>query len=179
MYYAYSMDSYYGCPSELDTLVVQEIDVPEFQLPADTSIYLGDSLIIEGPPGYDNYNWSGGFTTRDFYFKPAISGIFRIILRINSTQMCYGEDEMVIEVRKVPEPLGSDGSQTIRVYPNPVASHVSIQGIKVHSVDLYDLSGRRVLSKKGNDENIRLGHLTKGTYILLINGMHSFKIQKN
>ena len=179
VYYAYSMDNYYSCPSEVDTLVVLEIEVPQFQLPPDTSIYLGDSLVIEGPDGFDNYQWSGGFTTKDFFFQPAIVGNFNVFLRINGTQGCYGEDHMLIEVIPAREPLGNVHNQNIQIYPNPVVNQVSIRGIEIHSVDIYNLTGKRIFSQNGNNETILLDRMSTGTYILLINGIHSFKIQKN
>lgn len=70
----------------------------------------------------------------------------------------------------------------IMIYPNPAVNYVQISG-KENFADkafhIYDITGKKVLiGKIDQNQKIALDNLTKGTYVLKIEGANAFKIIK-
>jgi hypothetical protein len=66
------------------------------------------------------------------------------------------------------------------VYPNPTTSFVFVNGFDIQEIELFTLSGVRIL--KTNNQKINLTTLPKGVYlakILARSGTVIKKIQKN
>jgi len=59
------------------------------------------------------------------------------------------------------------GASTIKVYPNPASSMLNVLG-EVNSVEIYNLTGAKVLVSNSN--HINVSSLAKGTYIAKVNG---------
>ena len=68
----------------------------------------------------------------------------------------------------------------ISVYPNPTANRIYIQGEKIFQAELFDLTGRKIITT--NQKQIDLGNISTGSYILQVtpqnNKTQSFKIIK-
>ena len=68
----------------------------------------------------------------------------------------------------------------ISVYPNPTANRIYIQGENIFQAELFDLTGRRIITT--NQKQIDLGNISTGSYILQVtpqnNKTQSFKIIK-
>lgn len=59
-------------------------------------------------------------------------------------------------------------SESISIYPNPASSgKLHLKGVKVRTVDVYDLKGRIVYS--GGSKSMDLSQLQKGVYIVVVN----------
>jgi len=57
----------------------------------------------------------------------------------------------------------------VQVYPNPFKDFLTIDiDENITEVEIFDLFGRMVYQKNGNNKNIQLSHLPKGSYILSI-----------
>lgn len=95
----------------------------------------------------------------------ASSGTVGAVSRI--TFLVLATDEVIAE-------------KNIRVYPNPTANILYFETEKASAfkVDVYDLSGKTVLSSTVENNRIDLGSLQSGTYIITVNGntTQSFKI---
>jgi hypothetical protein len=66
------------------------------------------------------------------------------------------------------------------VYPNPTNSTIYISGFDVKEVDIYSITGSRILTSK--IQNINLSSLPKGVYLVVVNanaGTVVKKIEKN
>lgn len=70
----------------------------------------------------------------------------------------------------------------VTIYPNPTADYINIKSTsKVISINVVDLSGKSVVSKKSADNQIDVRNLTKGTYIVTVetdNGTETKKFIK-
>ncbi len=58
----------------------------------------------------------------------------------------------------------------IKIYPNPAVNQITANGVtNIQRVDIYDMDGRKVISKATNDQavlSIDISHFSPGTYIL-------------
>ena len=55
-------------------------------------------------------------------------------------------------------------SNAITIYPNPTSSLVALNSDKEYNIEVYDMSGNKVLAGTGN--NINMEHLSAATYIV-------------
>ena len=55
-------------------------------------------------------------------------------------------------------------NSTIKIYPNPTTSILTIEGNKEYQIKVYDLLGNKVLETQGN--SINMEHLSTATYIV-------------
>ncbi len=63
--------------------------------------------------------------------------------------------------------IGKTASESFSVFPNPVKNNMIITGTKVSGINVYDICGKMVLSKrKINSGNISLELLQEGLYII-------------
>ncbi|WP_258104172.1 sulfatase-like hydrolase/transferase [Marinoscillum sp. MHG1-6] len=58
-------------------------------------------------------------------------------------------------------------SETLSVYPNPANGFVSVKGVDIQSIKMYDLSGSRVNPTFVNNQQLDVSHLKDGIYLLL------------
>ena len=74
----------------------------------------------------------------------------------------------------------SPAAGSIYVYPNPTANRIYIQGENILQAELFDLTGRKIITTK--QKQINLGNISTGSYILQVtalnNKQQSFKIIK-
>ena len=73
-------------------------------------------------------------------------------------------------------------NSTIKVYPNPTTSILTIEGNKEYYIEIYDMAGNKVMALTGN--NINMEHLSTATYIVkatdkLNNEELIYKVVKN
>ena len=60
-----------------------------------------------------------------------------------------------------------DFTNTMKVYPNPVTNHLTIESTsEIESLEIYDTNGRKILGQKSNDNSIDVSHLSAGSYII-------------
>lgn len=70
-----------------------------------------------------------------------------------------------------------ENTLTYNVYPNPTTDFINIDGVDVHSVKIFDMSGKLMISE--NSVKLDVSYLPNGYYTLLINDEKVFKIVKN
>lgn len=61
----------------------------------------------------------------------------------------------------------NERSQLI-VYPNPAGTYVNVQGVDVVTVELYDLTGRLVMSQNRDAGIVDISGLTSGIYTIVV-----------
>ena len=89
------------------------------------------------------------------------------IMRVNE-HGCFGGDNCDDIVTSVEAVDGAEASQ-ISVYPNPASDLLTVELTNLEEVQLYDLSGKKVLEQIGNTGDVLeldISKLTTGTYIL-------------
>lgn len=55
----------------------------------------------------------------------------------------------------------------VSIYPNPASDYVTVEGGNINRVDLYDISGKKLLIQS-NNKTISIGNLHAGFYIVRI-----------
>ncbi|WP_306642346.1 T9SS type A sorting domain-containing protein [Sanyastnella coralliicola] len=69
----------------------------------------------------------------------------------------------------------------VSAYPNPTNSSVNITGVKVESVQVFDLQGRMLVNRNsgvsGNDLDVSM--FPKGTYNVVVNAVYTIKLVVN
>jgi len=64
-------------------------------------------------------------------------------------------------------PLMKADHSLVSIYPNPACDYVTIEGKNINRVDLFDISGKRLLTQS-NNTTISIGDLPAGLYIVRI-----------
>lgn len=110
---------------------------------------------------------------------------------INGSWVSFGEDingELYIasingSVYKIIDAALSNNeidSDTLNYFPNPFEDYIQINSGRPINIELYDLSGRKLREFKNyNTEILDLSFLSKGTYILKVDGYLVKKLIKN
>ena len=110
---------------------------------------------------------------------------------INGSWVSFGEDingELYIAsinggVYKIIDAALSNNeidSDTLNYFPNPFEDYIQINSGRTINIELYDLSGRKLREFKNyNIEILDLSFLSKGTYILKVDGYIVKKLIKN
>ena len=110
---------------------------------------------------------------------------------INGSWVSFGEDingELYIAsinggVYKIIDAALSNNeidSDTLNYFPNPFEDYIQINSGRPINIELYDLSGRKLREFKNyNIEILDLSFLSKGTYILKVDGFLVKKLIKN
>lgn len=166
-YYAHA-ENYNGCISPVDSVTVIIHDRPFFTLMGDTAINLGESLIIPGPEGFEEYSWSGGFTEQDFHFTPAIDGVYYIQLRAYDRNGCFHQDYVTVIVEAIPLSAEINKRSSLEVYPNPTEGILFTNTTIRETVKVVDIAGREVLKTYIEGQQVDLSQLDKGIYFVVI-----------
>ena len=110
---------------------------------------------------------------------------------INGSWVSFGEDingELYIAsinggIYKIIDAALSNNeidSNTLNYFPNPFQDYIQINSDRPINIELYDLSGRKLREFKNyNQEILDLSFLSKGTYILKVDGYLVKKLIKN
>lgn len=105
----------------------------------------------------------------------------------NQNVTILGEDGYrdIYTIKVKPGNLGiteSELGEKIMIYPNPAVNYVQIsakENFADKSFQIYDITGKKVLiGKIDQNQKIALDNLTKGIYVLKIEGANAFKIIK-
>jgi len=80
-------------------------------------------------------------------------------------------------------PLATDdfASSTIKLFPNPTNSIITITGeVEIKNIELYDIQGRLLLSKDVNDTSsiLDISDKSKGVYLLKVIGATGYVVEK-
>ncbi|MFH2141129.1 MAG: T9SS type A sorting domain-containing protein, partial [Bacteroidota bacterium] len=71
-------------------------------------------------------------------------------------------------------------NQQILIYPNPVSENVSISGIDIYQIEIFDLSGKilKQINTKANYQKINMSNFEKGIYFFKVTCKNTVSIQK-
>lgn len=156
-----------GC-SGIDTIVVTYV-VP-IQVNLGNNVTANGSHTINAGPGFTFYQWSNGATGQTL--NVSTSGEYSVT--VTDTNGCHSSD--TVKVTIIPAGIRQiDRTQSWKVSPNPASDFISIDRListaSSVSIDLFDITGRHLLSEKSTSENaIRLdiGSLTAGKYFIRV-----------
>ncbi|HCY01217.1 MAG TPA: hypothetical protein DG754_13855, partial [Bacteroidales bacterium] len=85
-----------------------------------------------------------------------------------SAELVYNSD---------PSAIDESQSISIKIYPNPATDHIFISGVERASVEIYSITGNRVLQKQNYSHNqpLAIAHLANGVYIIKVKGQNLIK----
>lgn len=128
-----------------------------------------DSLRWDFGDGFEHISAAADSVVYHIYSTPGTYEVALVALR-----HCMADTlALTVEVpadSAGPSPVGvvpAEGVATPRVYPNPVSGRLTIDGLDVVSVEVYDPSGRSV-ARFGGTNHPDLGSLAAGVYLLRI-----------
>ena len=60
---------------------------------------------------------------------------------------------------------------SLKIFPNPVKDYIKIKyppNLIVYSISLHDITGRKIITNKNSNNQIILGNISKGIYLIVI-----------
>ncbi len=156
----------FGCTKTASTTVID--NRPVIDIGADTTIFIGDSLILDAGNVGATYAWSTTETTQQITVKTA--GTYTVTVT-DTTSLCSDIDTVTVQAIQGIADKGKDFHMAI--YPNPSSGNMNLalgsnffqnhQGVRFI---VYDLTGRRVkeFGISSPSSTLTLSNLEKGFY---------------
>ena len=165
--------------------VVEDTTIPVITITGDATVtvQVGDTYSDAGATALDNYD---GDITEDIVtvnnVDTDVVGQYTITYNVSDSSSNAATE--VTRTVNIESNLSVDENikSIFRVYPNPTKNSWKIStSIIIESIELYDIVGRKVLSDnpKTQDYEINGTLLSKGVYILLLNGKEVSRLIKN
>ncbi|HPR30669.1 MAG TPA: T9SS type A sorting domain-containing protein, partial [Prolixibacteraceae bacterium] len=126
----------------------------------------GDNVweyVVELVPDEGAHTWAWGF------------------LDLNNTWLVTGSDPTFTVPNSNPQTItyvvgGTDAesfASGLNIYPNPVHNMLTITGVDIQSVKVFNLQGREVLSEQNTTGTLDVSSLKNGAYFIQIDGMNN------
>lgn len=153
-----------------DSFLISIYQSPSLDLGSDTSVCLGDNMIIPGGTNFSSYNWSDGSTGQYLTFNSNSYGLGNhlVYLDVMDNNNCYGTDTLNVMVDDCSFINEMDLSP-ISLYPNPSKDKI-IVAIDNYTgpvkLSVFDLRSKLLFTSRTT--SLDLSSLSKGTYVLLI-----------
>ena len=152
--------------SYTDTINVEEYALPTIFLGNDTTIAVGNSLLLSPGSGYSNYNWSTSETSESISVDA--SGTY--FVEVTDNNGCKGSDTIVVTVSASVHYL--QGSK-IEMYPNPANAALNLVtdgNIIGARIEIVDVQGKMVHSEIAASNSLRLsvGDYESGLYHVIL-----------
>lgn len=161
----------YGCWSDTAFFTVNVTPAPEPDLgPTDTLCF--DETTILQPGAFSTFLWSDGSTASSLFVNAStlIPGNYLYGVTVTDATGCSGSDQVVI---KVIDCMGNETEmqeEATYAYPNPFDNVIKIaigdNDMGPFSIDLFDATGRRVLTQTGTKPELETNGLVPGFYTL-------------
>ncbi|MCB9245531.1 MAG: T9SS type A sorting domain-containing protein [Flavobacteriales bacterium] len=176
LYYVEIKDST-GCVN-IDSINITEYALPQVTLGADTTICLGDSILLD-PGAFSTYRWTTGANTRSIYAKTkALYGV-----TITDANGCSGSAQKDVNTKDCG--TGSIlqlGLNEFEAYPNPARSALNLRFSSTFDqelrVEISELSGKIIQSAMipsmagENMHTLKLNGLSSGVYLVHLHNTH-------
>ena len=138
-----------GCLYEQEVVVDMLNDV-ELDLGADTTLCLGDDMVLFGPPGF-NYEWQDGSINQFFEVEADEygEGSFGFILTVSNDEGCEALDAVTLTITACTHVDEFEESNVV-VFPNPTDGDFRIDGVNGNGqvlIEIRDLAGKIVHSE--------------------------------
>jgi PKD repeat protein len=156
----------FGCstPSQDEIIVVCDDFAPELELNSDTVSYM-ESSIFEYQWFYEGEQMLGLSSS---YIIAEQEGTYSLLL-LDQWGCKYNSNEVFFSLAS----LYDYNQNKLSVFPNPASNHLNViidSEQSFHRLELFDMQGRKVLSKQLWDVKNRLDiqYLERGTYMLKV-----------
>ena len=173
------------CPDVSDTVAVFQIG-NTLNIGNDTTICIGDSLVLTVPPGYAGFTWSTGSLLSTIKILAADT----VILTVNTQQNCNFSDtiRVAFEICTASQPVLVNSGIKVGMQPNPATSRVVLniqnQENKPLVLQMYNAVGeevqpeRRLNPDSEQKVEMEVQNLPNGVYTIRISGEKVNLIQK-
>ncbi len=165
-----------GCEYS-DTLLINTFDLPAGFLRNDTTICIGDTIIVSSAFVYNSYLWSNGDLSKETKLHTA--GKYN--LWVEDFNGCEGRDSFELFTEKCDNSVRSTTLNSVHVYPNPSGDFINVYPVESGTlIRVLDISGREILQYRVLESGVYTldcRTLSKGIYILMLDGNpHQFVI---
>ncbi|MEM6260907.1 MAG: T9SS type A sorting domain-containing protein [Bacteroidota bacterium] len=99
--YQVAITDTFGCADTSEIVTVQALSLPPKPVIAADSIFCAeDSLLVSGPTGFSNYQWSSGDSTNQFFYRDTLP----ISLVVVDSNGCVSASSDTLEITRFPSP---------------------------------------------------------------------------
>jgi hypothetical protein len=122
----------------------------------DTTLFLGDTVVINAGEGYDSYFWNTNDTAQSISIITNNLGVgtWPIIVYTNTGSCCYSDIKYITVVKE--SGVENYPGIPIKLFPNPAKDKLTITNpnCKVIKIELLDLNGKKQFSLTSSSELI-------------------------
>jgi hypothetical protein len=96
------------------------------------------------------------------------SGKLTLTASLEGNPTVTATDSAVMVYQQNPTSIVKSSFEKIKLYPNPASENIHIEGIDNATIEIYDITGNKVLALRHytNNQLVSVDHLTKGIYII-------------
>jgi hypothetical protein len=158
-------------------------DYPMSNLPNDTTVCGGKTVVLDPGAGYDSYLWYDGTTTQTYTLDSTGIGYGGKYIAVNITDNgCSINDSTLVLFKNC---VGIDNAifnSSLRIYPNPVTDYLHIDNqsnIDIKQIEIISVDGQLVRTIADyKTTRINVSDLSKGIYYLRIQSEHKAIVKK-
>jgi hypothetical protein len=172
-----------GCGSSAVVKSITVNPIPVVTVVANSTLICKGERITLTAGGVDTYSWNTGALTPTISVSPTINTTYTVT-GTNTTTGCYNDTTITIFVSPCTgiELLSALPGAEIKVYPNPNNGEfvVELNNGLDKTIEVYDLMGRSILNKSGEEDKIfvNISTLSNGIYYVKIQSDNSVKVVK-
>lgn len=153
-----------------DTIKISTFSLPSGFLRSDTTICIGDSLLISSKSDYVSYQWSNGGINKETILH--LAGKYRLVVK--DLNGCEGSDSFELFTEKCDNSVSKMKLNSVHVSPNPADDVITVYPVISGSlISISDISGKLLLQYRTIESGrfiIDCSMLSDGIYILMIDG---------
>ena len=117
-----------GCKNTSETIPVIVNDLPEIFLGNDTSVYTGDSLVLDAGAGFATYAWNTGSANRTVLVESnSGTGIYQYAVQVANDNGCVNSDTIYVTIMTATGLDETSGISQFSLYPNPATTFITLE----------------------------------------------------
>ena len=153
------------CDSVIYTVldVYQSPSLTITSVPNPPEICLGDSIVLEGSPGFTYYWWDNGVVSDRLVDNPTVDTWY--LLTAKDSNNCVVKEDVWVSVDSCISGIDYPLVNEISIYPNPTNGVLNIiSDLNIEKLSLYSVDGRLIEKTKNTSLFIK----TKGIYFIKV-----------
>lgn len=174
--YTVKLIQYTSCQADSIESLVTVTSINSINISNSVTICKGAKTTLTAS-GAATYSWSNGATTSTIAVVPAVTTTYVVSGTISPG--CTANNSVVVKLAECTELTEFEAEDKIRIYPNPFGNELNVEHQGIMDVTITDVAGSLVYSSKllPGKQKLDLGTLSKGIYILRVNGQSSKSIK--
>ena len=133
-------------------------------LPSPPEICLGDSIVLEGSPGFTYYWWDNGVFSDRLVDYPTVDTWY--LLTAKDSNDCVVKEDIWVYVDSCVSGIDYQVINEISIYPNPTNGLINIiTDLDIEKISLYSVDGK-LIEKTNNSSSLFIE--TKGIYFIKV-----------